>query len=266
MKSLSSNGASMSAGNVFDSVHPSGIPYHVYGPHYFWTGSDRLWEHVNRFAPFYPFTASVMCMVEERLEPWPVRRAAIDRYEGTGWQALEGDAPPAANFEEAALRLMPRSLYDRFVSGYTAKQWGVAPASLSPTLAARLRVREDNDICLRHQRYQGLPGGGFTGWVANMLDGIPVYLGMDYGASKRQITARKCLVYTGAIDEFFDFDLGRPALPCAATHPHPLARCFRHCTALRPGELPVGLALLRQVHRVEASAAAGECPSPREHC
>jgi UDP-galactopyranose mutase len=105
--------------------------------------------------------------------------------------------------------MMPAAVYEKFVKGYTEKQWGVPATQLSAGLARRFDVREDDEPRLFRHKYQGLPVEGYAALTRNMLDGIPVVLNCDYLRRRREVRARKVLVFTGPIDELFDFDLGR---------------------------------------------------------
>lgn len=196
-------------GNVHDEFHASGIRIHTYGPHYFRTSSERIWEYVCRFAEFYPFEAVLMSAIDGRLEHWPVQEEYILRAIGRDWRpSHEG---PAQNFEEASLAMMPALVYEKFVKGYTAKQWGVEPRSLAAALAGRFDVRRDGDVRLKSSRYQGIPRGGYTAFMRRMLDGLRVLTGVDYLKERASFVARRGTLFTGPIDEYFGFDLGRLA-------------------------------------------------------
>jgi UDP-galactopyranose mutase len=196
-------------GNVHDHSHPSGIRIHTYGPHYFRTSSEEIWALVTRFARFYPYEACLQSLVDDRAENWPIAASYIRRAIGEQWQPEFRGEP--ANFEEASLAMMPRLIYEKFVKGYTEKQWGVAATSLSPALARRFDVRADDEPRLVRHKYQGIPVEGYTGLMQNMLAGIRVLLNHDYLQHRDAFRPRKLLVFTGPIDEFFDFDLGRLA-------------------------------------------------------
>lgn len=195
------------AGNAHDQIHPSGIRYHTYGPHYFRTSSPRIWEFVNSFAPFYKFEGVLMTLAGTTLEYWPLNIEYIHRHLGKDWQPEFTGTP--SNFEEAALSLMPRLLYDRFVAGYTEKQWGVHPTELEPWLAKRLEIRHTSDRRLKTHRYQGIPRGGYEAWVRNMLKGIECLLDTDYLAERHRFHVRKHLIFTGPVDEYFGYDWGK---------------------------------------------------------
>jgi UDP-galactopyranose mutase len=193
-------------GNVHDYVHQSGIRVHTYGPHYFRTSSDRVWSYMRRFGTFYEFAAVVMSSVQGRLEDWPVHVNTITRVAGKSW--VPGYSGVIRNFEQASLAVMPTSIYQEFVKGYTSKQWGVEPERLESSLAARFDVRTGADKRLKLSRYQGLPHDGYSRLMEKMLAGIELYKGVDYLQHRSGFKARRKVVYTGPIDEFFSFDRG----------------------------------------------------------
>jgi UDP-galactopyranose mutase len=194
-------------GNVHDHVHPSGIRVHTYGPHYFRTTSEEIWQFVNRFATFYRYEAALQSLVDGAYENWPIAASYIRRTVGESWSPSFTAAP--SNFEEASLSMMPQPVYEKFVKGYSEKQWGVPAATLSSTLARRFDVREDDEPRLMRHKYQGIPTDGYAAFMSNMLDGIPLILNFDYLRHRARVTANKLLVFTGPIDELFEFDLGR---------------------------------------------------------
>lgn len=195
-------------GNVHDHLHPSGIRVHTYGPHYFRTRSEAVWRFVNRFARFYPYEACLLSRVGNRYENWPVAASYIRRTVGEGWSPEFTGSP--ANFEEAALSLMPRAIYETFVKEYNEKQWGVPATELSADLCKRFDVRLDDDPRLtpRH-RYQGIPVDGYAAMMSRMLAGIPVECDVDYLADRDAWRPRFMTIFTGPIDAFFNYRLGR---------------------------------------------------------
>ena len=194
-------------GNVHDHDHPSGIRIHTYGPHYFRTNSEKIWDFVRRFASFYHYEASLKSFVDGNFENWPIAGSYIRRTVGENW--TPGFSGTPRNFEEASLAMMPTFVYEKFVRGYTQKQWGVHPSQLDATLARRFDVRLDDEPRLMRHMHQGLPSDGYTSLMTKLLGGIPLMLNIDYLHSRESIRARKLLVFTGPIDEFFDFDIGR---------------------------------------------------------
>jgi UDP-galactopyranose mutase len=196
-------------GNVHDFRHPSRIWIHTYGPHYFRCTSRRIWEFVNRFAAFVPFNAQIKTLVAGRLEEWPVNRKLFDHH--PGWESARPKGRPR-NFEEACLQKMPHALYRAFVQGYTRRQWGHDPRELDPQLAGRIRINGHHETSLtpRH-RFQGLPAQGYAHFMENLLTGVPRALNVDYLNRRSDYQARKALIFTGPIDEFFGFSEGRLA-------------------------------------------------------
>ncbi len=192
-------------GNVADAIHPeSCIRFNLHGPHYFRTNDDDLWAYVNRFAAFYPFSAVVKAKVDGVCQSWPVSKDQLSRP-----TPLPGHGPSPRNFEEAVLKIMDEEDYRRFVYGYTRKQWGIEPRLLSADLARRVEIRNTPDERLTLHRHQGLPRGGFNALVHAMLRDIPCFLKTDYLKQRGAIQARRQLIFTGPLDEFFDFELGR---------------------------------------------------------
>jgi len=194
-------------GNVHDHHHPSGVRIHTYGPHYFRTGSEEIWEFVQRFACFYKYEAIVKSFVDGHIENWPVAASYIRRVVGADWRPSFSGIP--RNFEEASLAMMPDVVYRKFVKGYSEKQWGVRATELSAELAKRFDVREDDEPRLMRHKYQGIPRQGYAEFTKNILAGIPVVLNFDYLKHRSLIRSRKLLVFTGPIDELFGYDLGR---------------------------------------------------------
>lgn len=194
-------------GNVHDHKHPSGVRIHTYGPHYFRTGSDELWDWVGRFADFYKYEAVVKSLVDGRIENWPIAGSYIARTVGRDWKPSFTGTP--RNFEEASLAMMPELVYRKFVKGYSEKQWGVKAHELAADLAKRFDVREDDEPRLMRHKYQGIPREGYAGFTRNLLKDIPVVMPFDYLKNRERIQARKLLVFTGPIDEFFGYDMGK---------------------------------------------------------
>ncbi|HVT89391.1 MAG TPA: FAD-dependent oxidoreductase [Tepidisphaeraceae bacterium] len=195
-------------GNVADVRHESGIYIGQHGPHYFRTSSDQVWQFINRFSEFHPYSAVVKSKVDGKLENWPIAASYIRRTIGRTWQPQYTGIPN--NFEEAALSLMPRAIYEKFVKGYTEKQWGMPAQQLAAHLCRRFDVRaDDNPHLTPRAKYQAIPTGGYTAMMQRMLNGIPVELSVDYLADRRAIRPRFLTIYSGPIDQYFNYSLGR---------------------------------------------------------
>lgn len=203
-------------GNVADQVHNSGIRFNSWGPHYFRASSDRIWEFASRFSDFYPFAAEVRTRIDGVEYPWPVHSDLIEKLAGKDWKPAFTGTP--TNFEEQALSLMPRVVYEKSVKPYTENQWGVPAATLSASLARRFDIRTNGEVRLTpNAKYQGLPVGGYSAWVEKMLWRIPVHLEHDHLVSPEYEAKRK-LIFTGPIDEYYKFDLGKLAYRSQSRH------------------------------------------------
>lgn len=199
---------SIVGGHVYDYTHASGIRIQKFGPHYFRTSSAAIWSFVRRFAGFYRYEAKILSRIDGKYEPWPVSASYIARRFGRLEVAASSGAP--RNFEAAVLAKMPRQVYELFVKEYTEKQWGVAPDLLDARLARRVTINETDDPRLTPRaRYQGLPVDGYTSLVEGMLAAIPTLLDFDFLANRREIRPRRMTVFTGAIDEYYGYTLGR---------------------------------------------------------
>lgn len=191
-----------------DRVHESGIIVGLHGPHFFRTDSESVWRFVNRFGAFHTYRAIVRTQIDGRLENWPIAEGYIRRTLGKAWKP--DFTGMAMNFEEAALAMMPRAIYDRFIKGYTEKQWGVPANTLSSQLCRRLDVRANDDPYLTpHATFQGIPTAGYSAWLTRMLEGVRVDLNINYLSDRRAFRPRNLTIYTGPIDEYFNFSLGR---------------------------------------------------------
>lgn len=195
-------------GNVHDHEHASGIRVHTYGPHYFRTNSDRIWEFVTRFAEFFKYEARLKTLVDGRHENWPIAASYIAEHIGADWRPEFTGTP--TNFEEAALSLMPRAIYEKFIKEYNEKQWGVPAHTLSADLCKRFDVRaDDNPILKPDCKHQGIPLLGYAHLMRRMIEGVPVELDFDYPLRKAEVRAQKLTIFTGPIDAAFDYKLGK---------------------------------------------------------
>ncbi|HTF24756.1 MAG TPA: UDP-galactopyranose mutase [Candidatus Limnocylindria bacterium] len=148
-----------------------------------------------------------MSFVDGRYEHWPITNEYIKRTAGeSGSPSFHGTA---TNFEEVALSMMPKLIYEKLVKGYTEKQWGVPAPSLSASLAKRFDIRSGEDVRLSRHRHQGLPVEGYHSWITNMLAGIYLLPNTDYTEMRSRFTHKRKLIFTGPIDEFFSFRAGR---------------------------------------------------------
>ncbi len=195
-------------GNVHDRLHTSGIRIHSYGPHYFRTSSTRILDYVTRFAVFDHFEPVVFSQWQEHFERWPLSLDYLYAQAPPGWQPRCPDKP--RNLEEAALAQMPEPVYRHFIRSYNEKQWGLSPKQLSADLAQRFDIRTTDDCRLiSRARFQGLPRDGYASFMSNLLKAIPVQLNYEYSPVQPAIRPRYLLIYTGPIDAYFNYDLGK---------------------------------------------------------
>lgn len=206
------------AGNVY-TEEIEGINVHKYGAHIFHTNNKKVWEYVTRFAEFNRFTNSPVANYKGELYSLPFNMYTFNKMWGvvTPKEAAEkieeqkaaaGITEPK-NLEEQAISLVGTDIYEKLIKGYTEKQWGRPCRELPAFIIKRLPVRLTFDNNYFNALYQGIPMGGYTKLVENLLEGIEVRLGEDYLEKKSQYDelAEK-IVYTGAIDAYFDYRLG----------------------------------------------------------
>ena len=205
------------AGNVYTEAI-EGINVHKYGAHIFHTNDKRVWSYVNRFAEFNRFTNSPVANYRGELYSMPFNMYTFNKMWGVVTpeeaaakieeQRKEITGTPR-NLEEQAISLVGRDIFEKLVKGYTEKQWGRDCKDLPSFIIKRLPVRLTFDNNYFNALYQGIPTGGYTNMVANMLEGIEVRLNTDYLEHKEQLDAlAEKVIYTGPIDAYFGYRLG----------------------------------------------------------
>lgn len=206
------------AGNVYTEDIEK-IHVHKYGAHIFHTNNKEVWEYVTKFAEFNRFTNSPVANYKGELYSLPFNMYTFNKM----WNVItpqeavakieeqrkEAGITEPQNLEEQAVSLVGKDIYEKLIKGYTEKQWGRDCKDLPSFIIKRLPVRLTFDNNYFNALYQGIPVGGYTKMVANMLDGIEVRLNTDYLENKDELdkVAEK-VVYTGAIDAYFDYKLG----------------------------------------------------------
>ena len=206
------------AGNVH-TEQIEGINVHVYGAHIFHTNDRTVWDYVNQFAEFNRFTNSPVANYKGELYSLPFNMYTFNKMWGVVTpaeaaakieeQKREAGITDPKNLEEQAISLVGTDIYEKLVKGYTEKQWGRDCRDLPAFIIKRLPVRLTFDNNYFNALYQGIPMGGYTKMVANMLDGIEVRLNVDYLENKAEYDAlADKVIYTGPIDAYFDYKLG----------------------------------------------------------
>ena len=203
------------AGNCY-THDDGGIHIHRYGPHIFHTSNKKVWEFVQRFADFNNFILSPKAWSNGKLYSLPFNMNTF--YEMWGTYRPE-DAKrkideqtymgPVRNLEEQALFLVGTDIYETLIKEYTEKQWGRSARKLPSFIIRRLPLRFTYDNNYFNDRYQGIPIGGYTKMFEKMLDGIEVRINTDYLQDKEYFDSiAKKVIFTGPIDEYFDYSLG----------------------------------------------------------
>ncbi len=211
-------------GNAYDCYDNSGILIHKYGPHIFHTNSKEVFDYLSRFTEWRQYQHRVLASVDGRLVPIPINLDTINELYGLKLDSfqmeafLAGRAEPRAPIktsEDAVISKVGRELYEKFFRGYTRKQWGLDPAELDAQVTARVPTRTNRDDRYFTDAYQAMPKHGFTRMFANMLDhpNIRLMLNTDYREVKEVIPHRE-LIFTGPVDEFFDFRFGKLPYRC----------------------------------------------------
>ena len=206
------------AGNVYTEA-VEGIQVHKYGAHIFHTNNRKVWEYVNQFAEFNRFTNSPVANYNGELYSLPFNMYTFNKMWGVitpeeaaakiEEQKKEAGIVEPKNLEEQAISLVGRDIYEKLIKGYTEKQWGRPCNELPAFIIKRLPVRLTFDNNYFNALFQGIPIGGYTKMVANMLEGIEVQLNADYLKNKESYdTIADKIIYTGAIDAFYDYKLG----------------------------------------------------------
>ena len=206
------------AGNVY-TEDIENIHVHKYGAHIFHTNNKEVWNYVTRFAEFNRFTNSPVANYKGELYSLPFNMYTFNKMWGVVTpeeaaakieeQRKEAGITEPHNLEEQAISLVGKDIYEKLIKGYTEKQWGRDCKDLPAFIIKRLPVRLTFDNNYFNALYQGIPVGGYTKMVANMLDGIEVCLDTDYFENKTKLDAlADKIVYTGAIDAYFEYQLG----------------------------------------------------------
>lgn len=206
------------AGNIY-TKSVEGINVHTYGAHIFHTSNKRIWDYVNSFVEFNRYTNSPIANYKGELynlpfnmntfyQLWKVKtpQEAMDKI---AEQIGDLNIKDPQNLEEQALSLVGKDIYYKLIKEYTEKQWGRKATELPAFIIKRLPVRFTFNNNYFNDTYQGIPNGGYTKIIEKMLEGIDIKLGIDYIADRKsldQLADR--VVYTGMIDEYFDYQFG----------------------------------------------------------
>jgi UDP-galactopyranose mutase len=206
-------------GNAYDCYNQDGLLIHKYGPHIFHTNALHVFEYLSQFTAWRPYQHRVLASVDGQLLPIPINLDTINRLYGTNLTSFQLEeffasvAEPREQIrtsEDVVVSKVGRELYDKFFRNYTRKQWGLDPSELDASVTARVPTRTSRDDRYFTDMYQAMPLHGYTRLFEKMLShaNIKIMLNTNY----REITGmipHKHLIYTGPIDEFFDYCYGK---------------------------------------------------------
>ena len=209
-------------GNAYDEPNEAGILYHKYGPHIFHTNSDQVWDYLSQFTEWRPYEHRVQALVRDQLVPIPINRTTLNKLFDLALQTdeeaaeyLASRAEPVEDIktsEDVVINAVGRELYELFFQGYTRKQWGLDPSELDKQVTSRIPTRTNTDDRYFSDTHQAMPLHGYTKMFEKILDNplIDVRTGVDFAELRpRAHEIADHIIYTGPIDEYFDFRFGK---------------------------------------------------------
>ncbi len=207
------------AGNCFDPLTADGLRYHQYGPHIFHTNARHVVDYLSHFTQWRPYEHRVFAEVRGKLVPMPINRTTINSLYGLDLDeagvaeflaARSSKVERVENSEDLIVSRVGRELYELFFRGYTRKHWGLDPAQLDATVCGRIPTRVNDDDRYFTDSFQAMPANGFAAMVEKMTahPRIEIVTGCDF-ATVADRARFKHVIYTGPIDEYFDYRFGR---------------------------------------------------------
>jgi UDP-galactopyranose mutase len=207
------------AGNAYDEYDANGILIHLYGPHIFHTNSQEVFDYLSQFTQWRPYEHRVLAYVDEKLVPIPINLDTVNTLYNLNLDSEQLEQFFASRAEkkdkiltseDVVVNKVGRELYEKFFRGYTRKQWALDPSELDATVTARVPTRTNRDDRYFTDTYQAMPLHGYTAMFRQMLNhpNIKIMLNTDYKEIVDLIPF-KHLIYTGPIDAYFDFKLGK---------------------------------------------------------
>ena len=200
----------------------TGIHYHLYGTHIFHTSNERVWKYINRFTAFNSYFHQVLTVHKTRVFQMPINLETINSFYNVNLSPFEVDGflkreiekeriREPQNFEEKAISMIGRPLYEAFIKGYTMKQWQKDPREMPESILKRLPFRKSYNESYYFSRWQGIPMDGYGKIFEKLLDSknIELKLNMDYFKIRHLIPSDTKVIYSGPIDQFFDYKYGK---------------------------------------------------------
>jgi UDP-galactopyranose mutase len=206
-------------GNAYDHHDEAGVLVHKYGPHIFHTQSKDVFDYLSQFTMWRQYEHRVLASVDGKLVPVPINLDTVNTLQNLNLEVDELEAylesiaekrPAILTSEDVVVSRVGRELYEKLFRGYTRKQWGLDPSELDACVTARIPVRLNRDDRYFSDIYQAMPLNGYTRMFENMLDhpNIEIVLNTDYRDVIKSVKWRE-MVYTGPVDEFFDYRYGK---------------------------------------------------------
>jgi UDP-galactopyranose mutase len=209
-------------GNAYDEEDAAGILYHKYGPHIFHTNSDQVVDYLSQFTKWRPYEHRVRAIVRDKQVPIPINRTTLNelfdldlKTDEEAADYLASRAEPVDEIktsEDVVINAVGQELYELFFRGYTRKQWGLDPSELDKQVTSRIPTRTNTDDRYFGDTFQAMPLEGYTKMFERMVDNplIDIRTGVDFAELKdRASEIADHIVYTGPIDEYFDFRFGK---------------------------------------------------------
>jgi UDP-galactopyranose mutase len=206
-------------GNAFDHYNEDGILVHKYGPHIFHTNSKDVFDYLSQFTEWRSYEHRVLASVDGQLVPMPINLDTINKMYGLSLTSFELEAwfesvaekvPVIKTSEDVVVSKIGRELYEKFFRNYTRKQWAMDPSELDKSVTSRVPTRTNRDNRYFTDTYQAMPLHGYTRMFENMLahPNIKVMLNTDYREIANMIPFKE-MIFTGPVDEYFDFKFGK---------------------------------------------------------
>jgi UDP-galactopyranose mutase len=229
------------AGNAYDRYNDDGLLIHQYGPHIFHTNSQMIFDHLSQFTEWRKYEHKVRGIVDGMEVPIPINLDTINKLynlnltseELPAWFAARAEHPAEIKTsEDVVVSVVGRELYEKFFQGYTRKQWAMDPSELDKSVTARVPTRTNRDDRYFTDEFQYMPKHGYTRMFEKMLDhpNIKVMTQTDYADIRNEVSFKR-LIWTGPVDEYFNFRHGK--LPYRSLK-------FKHETVDAEQVLPVG--------------------------
>ncbi len=210
-------------GNSWSEIDSeTGIEFHKYGSHIFHTSNEAVWKYIYRFTDWNKYRHTVLTTYDDEVYTMPINLGSINQYYHKAMnpetaknfilaEAEKGNITNPKNLEEKAISMIGRPLYQAFFRGYTLKQWEKDPKELPADIITRLPVRYTYNSRYFSDKYEGIPLNGYGNIFKKMLNhkNITVKLNVDFKEYRKSLNPQSLIIYTGAIDEFFDYQLGK---------------------------------------------------------